>query len=225
MHSVQKPYRIRVQPMKILIFSDTHLQEFEERKYNFLSNIIQDSDRVIINGDFWEGHLMNFDQFATSQWKGLFPLLKLKKAVYIYGNHDDEVLNNHRASLFSDIQTNKYVLNIANKSLILEHGDRLAYLPKRHQFFTKRAMTVEKMMVRRIGDAFHKLVGGRLNNKIKTALKTELKDNEIYVCGHTHYAEIDKSSQFINTGIVRHGLGQYLLIDNDRIVAKEEWYD
>ena len=63
--------------MKILVFSDTHLSStFEEKKFNLLKEIISRADRVIINGDFWEGYLISFKEFLDSRWKELFPLLK-----------------------------------------------------------------------------------------------------------------------------------------------------
>jgi predicted phosphodiesterase len=212
--------------MKTLIFSDTHLGlPVEEKKYNFMHEIIEESDQVIINGDFWEGHIIEFQQFIESPWKNLFPLLKKKNTIYIHGNHDEQEFTDERVALFSTHQTTRFDLQLKKHTLIFEHGDRLAFLPKSHPFVTQRAMDIERIMVRSTGDKIHKIVGGRLNTKIKKALKKELKKDEIYICGHTHYAEIDKANQFINTGIIRHGLGQYLLIDNDQIIAKEEWYD
>jgi UDP-2,3-diacylglucosamine pyrophosphatase LpxH len=154
--------------MKTLIFSDTHLSlPFEEKKYNFMRGIIEPADRVIINGDFWEGHLIKFEQFIHSPWKNLFPLLKQKNTIYIYGNHDEELMTDKRVQLFSDEQFDKYEIQLKRKKLIVEHGDRLAYLPHLGQFFTKRSSTFEKVMTRKTGSKFHKMVGGRLNKKIK----------------------------------------------------------
>jgi len=43
--------------MKIAIFSDTHLRlPFEERKFKFLERVIKNVERIIINGDFWDGY-------------------------------------------------------------------------------------------------------------------------------------------------------------------------
>ena len=70
--------------MKTLIFSDTHLKtKFEQKKFNFLSNIIDDADAIIIAGDFWDGYYCSFDEFVNSEWSALFPLLKEKKAINI----------------------------------------------------------------------------------------------------------------------------------------------
>ena len=212
--------------MSTLVFSDSHLGlPFEEKKYNFLRQIISKADRVLINGDFWEGHLFTFDQFVNSGWKNLFPLLKEKKTVYVYGNHDEEEQSDQRVNLFSDIQAKRYDLKIGDTTYIFEHGDRLAFLPRQHPFFTKRAMEIEKVMVRSVGTKFHKVIGGALNKKIKTGIKTELKENEFYLCGHSHYAEMDTEKKFANSGLVRHGLGQYLLIEDGKVLPKEEWYD
>ena len=96
--------------MRYLIFSDTHLTpKYEPKKFAVLKNAIEQADRVIINGDFWEGFVCTFNEFVESPWsKELFPLLKKKKAVYLFGNHDRESLANERASLFSDKQMKKY---------------------------------------------------------------------------------------------------------------------
>jgi predicted phosphodiesterase len=92
--------------MKILVISDVHLDNaFEKPKYRFLKKIIRRADRVIINGDFWDGYLVKFQQFIQSPWKSLFPLLKSKKTIYIYGNHDKKILSDKHTALFSDIQT------------------------------------------------------------------------------------------------------------------------
>jgi predicted phosphodiesterase len=93
-----------------------------------------------------------------------------------------------------------------------------------NKFIAHRAVTLEKLMVRRVGSRFHKALGGRLNKKIKRALKKELTEKDIYICGHTHYAEMDRPQKFVNSGIVDYGLGQYLILNNDHIISKEEWY-
>ena len=62
---------------KILIFSDTHLtKRFEEKKYNLLVRLVSSSDRVIINGDFWDSWFVSFKDFLGSKWNKLFPLLR-----------------------------------------------------------------------------------------------------------------------------------------------------
>src|SRR3990167_5228492 len=87
--------------MKVLVFSDSHLDHnFEPKKLSYLKKLVRSVDQVIINGDFWEGYSITFDQFLSSKWNELFPLLKAKKAVYIFGNHDKKVLADKRMRLF-----------------------------------------------------------------------------------------------------------------------------
>ena len=116
--------------MNILIFSDTHLYlPFNEKKYNFLKKIIEKSDRVIINGDFFDDYMISFDDFLNSPWNGLFPLLKTKKTVYIYGNHDKRSFSDKRADLFSDIQAERYKIKTQDKTFIFEHGHKTRSTP------------------------------------------------------------------------------------------------
>lgn len=220
--------------MKTLIFSDTHLSlPFEEKKYNFMRGIIEPADQVIINGDFWENNEISFKRFVASPWKNLFPLLKQKNTIYIYGNHDTERSMDKNTALFSDIQTYRHTMKLKDKELVIEHGNRLHpyigdYVQWKKQWqgtITKPYSQVEYLMVRKTGKLYLKLLNERKNKHIKKRVKGELKDNQIYICGHTHYAEVDKSSRFINSGIIRHGLGQYLVVDSNGIAAKEEWYD
>ena len=101
--------------MNILVFSDTHLYlPFDGKKFNFLKKIISDSDQVIINGDFFDDYMISFDEFIKSPWNQLFPLLKKKKAIYIFGNHDQEKFSDKRTEQFSDSQKIRYKL-IINK--------------------------------------------------------------------------------------------------------------
>lgn len=218
--------------MRILVFSDSHLTaRFEERKYKFLKHIIERADRVIINGDFWEGYLNTFDEFVNSGWNKLFPLLKEKHAVYIFGNHDRQDLSDERTALFSDIQTHRFVLTIGDKSFIFEHGHRYVPLGSNSPDYAPskvwmRGMDrIERFVVRRFNKRIIKASIGFLNSRIKKLRKAEVRHNEIFFCGHTHWAEVDDNAGFINSGIVKHGLGQYLWIDDGRIVTKEEWYE
>lgn len=225
--------------MKTLLFSDTHLlKKFDEKKFLFLKKIISEVDQVIILGDFWDGILISFNEFIESDWKKLFPLLKEKHAVYVFGNHDRKEKSDNRVSYFSDEQTDKYIFKVDGKTFVAEHGDRFFkkhityYLtyggPLKFFFMSKLFLTwhfliFEEIMTKFFGKKFLN-TRLRFNRYIKKVKIEEFKKGEIIICGHTHAAEIDLENNFINTGIIRHGLGQYVVIDDGEISLKEEWY-
>ncbi|OIP57920.1 MAG: hypothetical protein AUK12_01115 [Candidatus Levybacteria bacterium CG2_30_37_29] len=219
--------------MKILIFSDTHLgTEFEEKKYDFLSRIISSVDHVIIAGDFYEGFVISFDEFIKSRWQGLFPLLKSKETVYVYGNHDKDK-EDERVKLFSDLTTRQYVFHTNGKTFVVEHGDRFKPLLRllklfgleHSSYFTKFYEKTEKLLIRRIGPKIIQAIYKVFNEDIKEKAKEEFQNGEILICGHTHAQEADPSCNFYDTGIIRHGLGQYIIIEDGQVMIKEEWYD
>ena len=116
--------------MNILVFSDTHLYlPFDQKKFNFLKKIISESDQVIINGDFFDDYMISFEDFINSPWNQLFPLLKNKHAVYIFGNHDQQKFSDKRLNSFSDVQTSIYHLSTINYQLIFTHGQQFRKTP------------------------------------------------------------------------------------------------
>ncbi|MBI3619561.1 metallophosphoesterase family protein [Candidatus Roizmanbacteria bacterium] len=219
--------------MKTVVFSDTHLNgKFEEKRFRFLESLVANADSVIINGDFWEGFVISFDQFIASPWRHLFPILKKKNAVYIYGNHDSETRCDSRVSHFSAQQKKRHVLTINKTLYLFEHGDRL--LPfgiekkgvtAKLTYATVLSEKLERLITRQKNKQVTAFLLKRYNEKIKQRLRKELKPGEVFVCGHTHFAEHDVSNCFINLGIVRHGLAQYLVIDGSTVTQREEWYD
>lgn len=206
--------------MKLLVFSDTHLTGYvEEKKFNLLKDIISKADKVVINGDFWDGYLSSFDEFLYSGWKNLFPLLKRKKTIYVYGNHDNKQFQHTQLSRqFSDIQTDRYKIRIGKKTYIFEHGNRLlpfgdedALQAQIKSTFNRLSSKIEGLMIKTFGVHYQRFLQ-KYNEIIKTKLMKELKKDEFYVCGHTHSAEIDRKNHFINTGVIKDGLAQYIHI-------------
>lgn len=222
--------------MKILVFSDTHLYlPFDQKKFNFLKKIISNSDKVIINGDFFDDYMISFDDFVNSPWKELFPLLKNKHAVYIFGNHDQQKFSDERLSLFSDIQVTSYKLQVANIQYIFTHGQQFR---KTADLFIKELFKPLVSLVVRI--AHHKrqnLVNIFGRNFLKArfayrniatkekAIKT-INDNEFIIVGHNHWAEVDAQNHFACNGAILYGFAQYLTIDSTsgEIKLNEEWY-
>ena len=221
--------------MRTIVFSDSHLDEsFNQQKFDFLKKIISSSDQVIINGDFWDGYSTTFNKFIESPWKKLFPLLKKKNTVYVYGNHDNKKFADKYVNLFSDKQTKQYIFKSKGKTFIVEHGDRL--FPHFDVLFRrsfKRNPTpilnqmfehVEGFLLRRFGKKALWLFYSKLNKTIKAKIKKEFTKGEYFICGHTHLADKDENRRFANCGLVEHGLGQYIVIEDGNIYLKEEWY-
>lgn len=217
--------------MRILVFSDTHLDDhLDKKKYQFLEQIINSADQVIINGDFWEGFLISFDGFINSPWRSLFPLLKSKNAIYIYGNHDKKKYCNEKTNLFSVKQVDNYSFKISDKNYMVEHGHRLLpdIEPLENYQPNKRKVRIygfiEKMVVRLFEKKVLGLVSRRFNHLIKERIRNELGPDTTLICSHSHYSEIDMKNNFINTGSIKFGFAQYLVIDDGRINLKQEWY-
>lgn len=220
--------------MKTLIFSDVHLTDkFESNKFNYLKKIIERSDQVIINGDFWDGYLITFESFVKSPWRRLFPLLKSKNTIYIYGNHDKKDFANQDIKLFSILQTDNYLLIVNGKKYLIEHGnaiypgwdDRLGW--QRVPPYIMRAVhSSYKYFFRKFGKAFLKIAFSKSNKRIKKQIGRIVQEGEILINGHTHYAEVDLQNHYANSGIFHFGLAQYLIIDHQgNIELRERWYD
>ena len=212
--------------MKYLIFSDTHFtQKFDPAKFAIFKDAIEQADKVIINGDFWEGFGISFDSFVTSKWKDtLFPLLKKKKAVYLFGNHDRKNIADERMSLFSDSQEVCYTFKSGEKTFHVEHGDKGVALPNISVITLTILTTIEEVVIRLLGDMFVKPVYGIMNRKLKSEIRGKYKENEYLVTGHTHCAEINLKAHYINSGFSKYGRCQYIFIEDGVVTAVTKTY-
>jgi predicted phosphodiesterase len=197
--------------MKYLIFSDTHLtSQFDARKYTFLKEAIDSN---------------TFDAFVKSEWsKTLFPLLKKKKAIYLYGNHDKKEKSDSRTSLFSDKQDYTYIFKSGDKTFIVRHGDSDIHLPDLPLWLFYVLETLEDIMVKIFSRIFLTIAYGPMNHKIKTENKANMKKNEILVIGHTHLADIDLKNNFVNAGFNKHGVGQYVFVEDGVVTPVRKRY-
>lgn len=181
---------------------------------------------MIINGDFWDGYRTTFDAFISSRWSKLFPLLKLKKTVYLFGNHDRKSFMDKRMKLFSDIQSEKFTLKINKKNFIFEHGNKISPLldesPLMPHFLNQITTRIAGSALKNI--SFLQFLHKRMNEMIKTKMEKKLKRNDILLCGHSHYPEIDFEHKFVNSGYIQNGQAHYLIIDEGKIRAKKELY-
>jgi len=212
---------------KIIVVSDIHLtQKFEKNKYLKLKKIFEKADQVILNGDFWDGYLVSFDEFINSNWKKLFPLLQ-KKAIYIFGNHDQEKFINQNYKLFSKKLLKNYTFDIGNLKIKIEHGhDKIKSPDLIYTFIQKFKIIflvnnlIHKFLANLMGEKYF-LTFKKENNEIKRKKRDK---NKWLITGHTHYAEIDDQKKYANSGIFNYGFAQYLEIDKNGIKLIKEKY-
>lgn len=215
---------------RVMIFSDTHLShQLDLAQYKFIVQEIESADRVIINGDFWDYGETTFDEFVNSEWKRLFPLLKKKKTIYLYGNHDLRKVSDQRVNLFSVEQGDQCLLETENRRLVIRHGCYLAPSNdiKFPSIFSNQPMLklgdwLNLIGVRVARDLYLKMFFTR-NRKMKK-LSKKLDHEEILICGHSHLLEESLDQNYINTGVIRWGLGQYLLIDKEELKLIKKRY-
>ena len=215
--------------MHTIIISDLHLtRRFDKKKYNFLKKIIEESDQVIINGDLWDYYFLSFHQFIKSPWSQLFPLLKEKRTIYLFGNHDQKKWCDSRVNEFSIKQGDRFSIKVNQTSLQIEHGNLIApaqddIYPWITQFRSTIAIFI--ILARRL---LQSKAGKQRLKKFNTIMiewwKNNRKLNQWLVCGHSHVKEYNSSERFINTGYIGYGIGQYLKIDDDGFQLIEDRY-
>jgi predicted phosphodiesterase len=206
--------------MKTLIVSDIHLRGvFDKRKYLYLERLFSSADRIILNGDFWDGYRTTFDRFVSSEWNKLFPLLKSKDTIYLYGNHDQKQFNDERTSLFSVEQKDRHIFEVDSITYHVEHGHLLCPSVDVTYHLSRRFLTYINIFFQFTENIFAHL-GSPHNVLLKMTNKTikkKLKKTNFpywYLCGHTHLAEFDEREKFANSGYIQYGRVTYLIADS-----------
>lgn len=216
--------------MRTLIISDIHLtHRFDEKKYIFLEKLISSYENIILNGDFWDGFSTTFDRFITSKWSRLFPLLKSKGAIYLYGNHDQKEYSDERVSLFSVSQKENHLIEVGLEKYHIEHGhvlepgvdDIVPFSRTLLKYLNFITHLTENILVR-LGSPQNILMK-QANKSIKKKLKKQ-QFTHWYLCGHTHIAEFDEKNKFANSGFIQYGKATYLIVDSSGPILKKEWY-
>ncbi|HEB14010.1 MAG TPA: hypothetical protein ENI09_01190 [candidate division WWE3 bacterium] len=207
----------------LIVFSDTHLTHhwFNPKKFRYLANIIRSADQVAIVGDFWDGMRCSFDQFIQSPWKALFPLLKSKDAIYLYGNHDLEEWCDERVNRFSTLQAEAVDITVGTFNLRLEHGHRIAPDP-----ITKNPKLLNIPMIGwadyiftsaipmvLFGDRWAKVSGRVPTHLMRERAKWASANGQWLICGHSHSAQVDPAIRYANSGFVGSGWAKYLRVD------------
>ncbi len=156
--------------------------------------------------------------------------------MYLFGNHDKRNYADNRVLLFSDVQNEIYEFKNDNMKFIVKHGDskKLKYsfiknvVQATHmseKFFTKYCHEkLEHILVKIFGKTILQILFYKYNKVLKNDEAIKLKDHEMLICGHTHAATLDTKNHYANTGIIRHGIGQFITIENGKVKLHEEKY-
>lgn len=206
--------------MRILVISDLHLtNRFKWRKFKFLSSLILNYDQVIICGDFWSAYTCTFDKFLKSKWNALFPLLKSRNAIYLYGNHDRERWCDDRVEQFCVKAKHSHSLTQGKVTYHFTHG--VEYLADSinneifmfcHRIFKWDLISsfLDKMALFILGYKKYTKVASKMNDIQKFAVSS---DSRVSVMGHTHSPEIDLKSKYVNCGFINLGHASYFEIE------------
>lgn len=216
--------------MKTLIISDTHLKKrFNESRFQKLADLINSVDKVIVNGDLWDDDFISFDDFINSKWSRLFPLLKSKNTIYIFGNHDEEEFTDERVALFSNIQTYVHKIELKDgKVLYITHGHQqvgkfnfIHKIVDKYKFLSRLASYPINFLILIFKERYLKLYQ-KMNDEMVTWAQANLKPNEILVCGHSHLNQFTPEKQFIDLGHSSLGFFEYLIITDGEMKHYKE---
>ena len=215
--------------MKVLIFSDTHLtHKFDIELFDYIAKLVKSADQVIINGDFWDAYLTTFNKFLNSDWKRLFPLLKKKNTVYIFGNHDKKEFMDKRYNFFSNKQSLDYEFKSGKRDFYVTHGhlivptyDNLLFFknPLFVRFFYK--LYVYAVTEISLFRTFFLVFDDKKNNKQLSVIKKHVKDKkqnkQFFIFGHSHVPNLKIHEQFISLGALQKNSKHYCLIEDGYI--------
>lgn len=207
--------------MSTVVFSDSHLTaKFDLAKFLYLQSIIEPADRVIINGDFWDGYMTSFTDLLNSEWSKLLEILSGKETYYVCGNHDTTALHDRRTDQFAQWCGEVLELMINGQKYRFEHGHRIA--PTMDQIYpslfqrswvAKTAAGFEHAGAWMLGQKFF-IINRPKNTEIKRWQRQNIAPDQILVCGHSHWPESNESERFYNTGYIRHRFAHHLVIEN-----------
>jgi UDP-2,3-diacylglucosamine pyrophosphatase LpxH len=149
-----------------------------------------------------------------SKWSRLFPLLKKKNAIYIYGNHDDSRFCDERVSLFSVEHGYSTELKRGEYTYSIQHG-QLTY----KNFLTKVRDLIPNSFVMKMNiwateqqkkgtvigwlkdeiEAYAERTG---DETLQGYVKKLPKQNKYtyYVFGHTHTRHFSEDGGYLNPG-------------------------
>jgi predicted phosphodiesterase len=225
---------------KTIVISDTHITGlFNKNRYEYLENLISRCDRLILNGDLWSYYTMTFDEFLKSKWGGLFPLMKSKKCIYLYGNHDRKEWCDDRIFQFCDEAHNEYHFKEGGVDLLITHGHLIANDSITNETFIKYDrifnkfnklnqsyrvyIILQRSLLFLMGESKYAQLYKKLNNPHLEYAK-KLPEGTILVAAHTHSPAFLPEKKYINVGFINFGLSFFLHIDNGKLSLESERY-
>jgi predicted phosphodiesterase len=198
--------------MRFFVFADSHLNTRPDPEFlDWVKFWTDKVDKVIICGDFWDSYFCTLDEFVDSTWKeNLFPLLKSKKTVYLYGNHDRKQDNGIKAETFSDQQLEKLDLKIGDRNFHFEHGHKLIpTVDTNINWLGRLGNYIQNTLSKIFGKAFFNVFSP------ETLLIEEVwrKKESFLVCGHVHFTRTGKNYHVLGPSNFKHMSG--LIIEDD----------
>lgn len=225
--------------MKTLVFNDTHFSDkFDSELFDYIVKLVKSADQVVINGDFWDAYLTTFDAFVTSEWKRLFPLLKEKHTVYIFGNHDKKEFMDDRYSLFSDLQTMKYKLKSGKSTFVIEHGHLFAPTYDAQWLFKNNILVrpfyklligfiTKVTLARNIHRYFEYSDGYKKLEHFILEVSKQVTTNTYHIFGHAHIHLFVPENNVIVVGVMQKNRMHHLIIENGAftLIPQEQQYE
>lgn len=161
----------------------------------------------------------SFNNFVESKWQKLFPYLLEKNAVYLYGNHDREE--------WCDKQVLAILRRTGNGDGDWREWARISYAHG-HTIFEPFEIwpEVNSKLILRVASYINVLrrmfwaeslpkEGSAINSPMIQWATSNLSEDQILICGHSHYPQIDIAKKFINSGFIGLGYASHVLIDAD----------
>ncbi len=230
--------------MRTLIFSDTHFSaKFDQRRYDYIAHLINQVDQVIINGDFWDKYLGTFDQFINSPWRGIFPLLRQKQTVYLFGNHDPQASSDDKIKQFCAESGRSYLLTSGEDKFLIEHGDlhvpRFDYRYPRLMRFIDRylpwlsrlslVIVMIPVVQFQLQKPWHVNAQAKLRRHvhqlISRAKPGELESQiKCFIYGHCHLPLFSPADKICIVGGFLSGSANYLIIEDGAMKHFQEKY-
>lgn len=212
-----------------IIISDTHLGSdvCESKKLlDFLERVYTQSNKLIINGDFFDN--LDFRRLKKKHWQILSLLRKLSKYVeiiWIRGNHDgDAEIVSHLIGVdFVD----EYIFYSSNKSILCLHGDKFDDFIYKYPKTTKAADIIYRTIQKFDKRFLPKFIKQRSKiylrcneNMINSSKKYAATKNIDIVClGHTHFPTIDENGSvwYYNSGCWTENKCSYLTVKSGKV--------